>query len=51
MELIGIPLRVVVSDRGLANSKVEYKKRGNADSEDIAVSEIVDFLKKTVRID
>lgn len=51
MELIGIPHRVVVSDRGLANSKVEYKKRGNADSEDIAVSEIVDFLKKTVRID
>ena len=50
MELIGIPHRVVVSDRGLANSKVEYKKRGNADSEDIAVSEIVDFLKKTVRI-
>lgn len=51
MELIGIPHRVVVSDRGLANSQVEYKKRGNADSEDIAVSEIVDFLKKTVRID
>ncbi|MDG1852412.1 MAG: proline--tRNA ligase, partial [Gammaproteobacteria bacterium] len=51
IELIGIPHRVVVSDRGLANSQVEYKKRGNADSEDIAVSEIVDFLKKTVRID
>jgi len=32
MELIGIPHRVVVSDRGLANSKVEYKKRGNAAS-------------------
>ena len=51
MELIGIPHRVVVSDRGLANSQVEYKKRGNADSEDIAVSEIVGFLKKAVRID
>jgi len=51
MELIGIPHRLVVSDRGLANSQVEYKKRGNADSEDIAVSEIVNFLKKAVKVD
>lgn len=45
MELIGIPHRVVLSDRGLADGKVEYKYRKAADREDVALSEIVDMLK------
>ena len=51
MELIGIPHRLVVSDRGLENGLVEYKKRGMQDTQDVAVSDIVAFLKKTVKID
>ncbi|WP_062265809.1 proline--tRNA ligase [Endozoicomonas arenosclerae] len=46
MELIGIPHRVVLSDRGLANGQVEYKYRKAADREDVALSEISDFLKE-----
>lgn len=46
MELIGIPHRVVLSDRGLANGQVEYKYRRTADREDLALSEISDFLKE-----
>lgn len=51
MELIGIPHRLVVSDRGLENDQVEYRKRGEQDSQDFAVADIVDFLKNTVTID
>ena len=51
MELIGIPHRLVVSDRGLENGLVEYKKRGMQDTQDVAVSDIVAFLKETVKID
>jgi len=44
MELIGIPMRVVISDKGLAKGTVEYKGRTDDDSTDVAVGEIVDFL-------
>ena len=46
MELIGIPHRVVLSDRGLANGQVEYKHRAAADREDVALSDIAQMLKK-----
>jgi len=51
MELIGIPHRLVVSDRGLENEVVEYKKRGTEDTQDVPVSKVVDFLKDRVTID
>jgi len=44
MELIGIPHRIVIGDRGLKNNNVEYKSRTDSDSQDIAVDEIVDFV-------
>ena len=46
MELIGIPHRVVLSDRGLKEGQVEYKYRRAADREDVAHSDILDFLKE-----
>ncbi|WP_419835573.1 proline--tRNA ligase [Endozoicomonas atrinae] len=46
MELIGIPHRVVLSDRGLADGMVEYKHRTANDKEDIQLSEIIELLKK-----
>ena len=45
MELIGIPHRIVVGERGLADGNLEYKGRTDSESQSILVSEIVDFLK------
>ena len=45
MELIGIPHRIVIGDRGLEKGLVEYKGRRDADSTDIALKDIVQFLK------
>ena len=47
LDLIGIPHRIVIGDRGLKENKVEYKKRDAEESQDIAINEIVDFLTKT----
>lgn len=45
MELIGIPHRVVLSDRGLAKGLVEYKHRTAADKEDIALDDILQQIQ------
>jgi prolyl-tRNA synthetase len=44
MELIGIPHRVVISDRGLASGTVEYRGRRDADSQNIALDRLLEFL-------
>ncbi len=44
LDLIGIPHRLVIGDRGLKENKVEYKKRDAEESQDIAINEIVSFL-------
>jgi prolyl-tRNA synthetase len=44
MELMGIPHRFVISDRGLAAGTLEYKGRRDADKQDIAVAEALPFL-------
>jgi prolyl-tRNA synthetase len=44
MELIGIPHRVVIGDRALAEDKLEYKGRRDADSQLVNRSSILDFL-------
>ncbi len=45
MELIGIPHRVVVGERGLGEGKLEYKGRTDAEAEMVPVASIVEFLK------
>lgn len=45
MELIGIPHRVVISERGLDAGMVEYKGRRDAESRNIPRAEIIGFLK------
>lgn len=45
IDLIGIPHRVVIGDRGLADGKVEYKGRVDEDSQDVLVSDIKAHLK------
>ncbi len=46
MELIGIPHRVVVSDKGLDAGTVEYKGRRDADSQHIPIGDIIAFLRE-----
>ena len=45
MELIGIPHRVVVGEKGLDRAVVEYKGRRDGEAQDIARSEIIAFLQ------
>ena len=45
MELIGIPHRIVISDKGLDAGTVEYKARTGTESEDIAIAGILEFLQ------
>ncbi len=45
MELIGIPHRIVIGDRGLDTNMVEYRARTDSDNQDIALDGIVDFIK------
>jgi len=46
MELIGIPHRFVVSDRGLEAGTLEYKGRRDADKQDIALADALTVLAK-----
>ncbi|MDX1442234.1 MAG: proline--tRNA ligase [Gammaproteobacteria bacterium] len=50
MELVGIPHRVVVGDRGLKNGTVEYKHRKGGDAEEIALDDIVRVLKEKLSV-
>lgn len=45
MELIGIPHRIVIGQRGLDNNEVEYKGRCDKDSTAVARDSIIDFLR------
>lgn len=44
MELIGIPHRIVIGERGLKNGYVEYKSRTQNEAQDIALSDITSHL-------
>ncbi len=50
-DLIGLPLRVTVSPRSLANGAVEVKRRGGGDLELVPYEEAVDYLKVAVAAD
>ena len=45
MELIGIPHRIVVGDRGLAEGKLEYKGRTDSEATMVPQAEIGAFMK------
>jgi len=45
MELIGIPHRIVISERGLKNGTFEYKGRIDSESQDVNTDSIFDFIK------
>lgn len=45
-ELVGIPHRLVISDRSLAANQVEYKARSAENAEMIALDEVMNFIKE-----
>lgn len=49
MELIGIPHRIVIGDRSLAEGQLEYKHRSAPDAENIALAETLDMLLAKLR--
>ncbi len=50
MELIGIPHRVVISDRGLASGTLEYKGRRDEDKQDIALDDLLSVLSERIKL-
>ena len=48
-ELIGAPFRVVIGDRGLADSVVEFKGRTDAESQNIPLAQIKDTVIAAVQ--
>ena len=49
MELIGIPHRIVVGDKGLDDGVVEYKGRRDAEMQLIPIDQVVGFVKGLLR--
>ena len=48
MELIGIPHRIVVGDRGLKDGMVEYQGRRDSAAQSIALQNVVELVKSKV---
>lgn len=46
MELVGIPHRIVLGERGLEKGMLEYKGRRDTDSTDVAIDDIIAFMKE-----
>lgn len=44
-ELMGIPHRIVVADRGLQAGNLEYKARKGGEAEQIAIADVLSFLQ------
>jgi prolyl-tRNA synthetase len=44
-ELIGVPHRVVIGDRGLKEGKLEYQGRRDTAATTVAIAEMADFIK------
>jgi prolyl-tRNA synthetase len=49
MELIGIPHRIVISDRGLAEGNLEYKSRRETEPQALPAADVLAFLQARIR--
>jgi prolyl-tRNA synthetase len=45
LELIGIPHRITIGDRGLKEGKIEYQARRDAAATPVAVGEMSAFIR------
>lgn len=50
MDLIGIPHRLVIGERGLDTGKIEYKARWQAEIQEIELSNAVKFLQNIISV-
>jgi prolyl-tRNA synthetase len=50
MELMGIPHRIVIGDRGLDKGLLEYKHRRASDNEDIAIDDLMRVIQQRVAL-
>jgi len=48
MDLIGIPHRIVISDRGLKENQIEYQERRSQQRQDLPADEAIAFIKETL---
>jgi len=48
-ELMGIPHRIVIGDKGLEKGCIEYKGRRDTENRDISTEELMDFLSATLQ--
>ncbi len=48
MELIGIPHRLVISNRGLEAGTIEYKYRSDSEARDIAIDQVISFITSKI---
>jgi prolyl-tRNA synthetase len=49
IELIGIPHRIVIGDRGLADGTVEYRSRRDTENQHIAMDKLHDFITENLK--
>ncbi len=45
MELIGVPHRLVISERGIDAGELEYRQRGQDDNEAVPLNRVLDWIK------
>lgn len=48
LELIGIPHRLVVSDRGIGNGEFEYKSRTDEEAQAVNMDTVIDFISEKI---
>ncbi len=49
-DLMGIPHRIVIGDRGLEAGNIEYKGRRDAEKQEVPAADVVEFLKARIKI-
>ena len=50
MDLVGIPHRLVLGERGLDKGIVEYKQRGTGEAEELKLDEVVPLMQKRIKL-
>jgi len=50
MDLIGIPHRLVLGDKGLAKGTVEYKGRRDKQAREVSLDQIINTLRETIKL-
>ncbi|MCO7224821.1 proline--tRNA ligase [Pleionea sp. CnH1-48] len=48
-ELLGIPHRIVISERGIDAGTFEYKDRGGSDKADVSIENVVAFIQEKLK--